>query len=74
MTVKGANGVPPEIIAAISASIGLVMEDASPELVAAVTAAIIHASRGGKALKIKRNSNAWSAAARQKLMDGRQFM
>jgi hypothetical protein len=71
MAVQEAPGIKPEVIAAISASIGLVLDDDS-EIMAAVAAAIIHA-RGGLAVRIKRTSNAWGAIGRQKLMDSRQF-
>lgn len=66
------QGIPPEVIAAISASVGMVMDD-DAEMVAAVAAAIVHARGGGLAVKVKRTSNAWGAMGRQKLMDGRQF-
>lgn len=67
-------GVSPEVLAAISASVSMMMEDASAELIAAVTAAIVHARGGGMAVRFKRPSNAWAAAGRQKVMDGRQFV
>lgn len=67
-------GVSPEVLAAISASVSMMMEDASAELIAAVTAAIVHARGGGTAVRFKRTSNAWAAAGRQKVMDGRQFI
>ena len=68
-----ADGLTPEVIAAISASVGMVMEGASAEMVAAVTAAIVHARGGVSAVHFKRTSNAWAASGRQKIMDGRQF-
>lgn len=61
----------PEIVAAISASINMVMSD-DAELIAAVTAAVIHAGGGTGALRIRRTNNTWAAAGRQKLMDSRQ--
>lgn len=68
-----AGGLTPEVIAAISASIGVVMEGEDAELVAAVTAAIVHARGGGNAVRFRRNSGAWAAVGRQKLMDSRQY-
>lgn len=70
-----AEGLTPEVLAAISASVGVVMEGASAEMVAAVTAAIVHArGGGGGAVRFKRTNNAWAAAGRQKIMDSRQMM
>lgn len=64
--------VKPEIIAAICASISVMIED-DAELVAAVAAAIIHARRKGvRVLRIKRTCDAWTLVGRQKLMDARQ--
>lgn len=68
-----AGGLTPEVIAAISASVGMVMEDASAEMVAAVTAAIVHARGGAGAVRFRRASAAWASSGRQKIMDGRQF-
>jgi hypothetical protein len=68
-----AGGLTPEVIAAISASVGIVMEEASAEMVAAVTAAIVHARGGGMAVRFRRASGAWAAAGRQKIMDSRQY-
>ncbi len=68
-----ASGLTPEVIAAISASVGIVMEEASAEMVAAVTAAIVHARGGGRAVRFKRTSAAWAASGRQKIMDSRQY-
>lgn len=62
----------PEIVAAICASINMIMDD-DAELAAAVIAAIIHARRKRvTVLRIKRTSDAWAAIGRQKLMDARQ--
>jgi len=69
-----AGGIPPEVVAAISASVGMVMDDASPEVIAAVTAAIIHARGGCSALRIKRGGSAWAASGLQKIMDCRQMV
>jgi len=67
--------LPPEIVAAICASIGLVMDDGGgAELAAAIAAVILHSKGGGcRAVSFKRTSNAWSANGRQKIMDGRQM-
>lgn len=68
-----ADGLTPEVIAAISASVNMILHDESdPAVVAAVVAAIAHARGGANAVKIKRSSNAWAASGRQKLMDSRQ--
>ena len=66
-------GLNPEIVAAIAASIA-VMDDTSisAELMAAITAAVVHHSGGAHAVKIKRTSNTWAMSGRQKLMDSRQ--
>lgn len=66
-----ATGLAPEIVAAITAGINMVMND-DAELIAAITAAVVHANGGGAALRLKRTSNAWAASGRQKIMDGRQ--
>ncbi len=70
-----ADELPPEIVAAICASIGLVMDDGGgAELAAAIAAVILHSKGGGcRAVSFKRTSNAWSASGRQKIMDGRQM-
>lgn len=66
--------ISPEVIAAISASIGMIMEDAGAELAAAIAAVILHSKGGGcRAVSIKRSSYAWAASGRQKIMDGRQM-
>ena len=66
-------GLNPEIVAAIAASISM-MDDTSisAELLAAITAAVVHHSGGAHAVRIKRTSNAWAMSGRQKLMDSRQ--
>ena len=66
-----AAGLTPEVVAAISASINMVMND-DAEIIAAITAAVVHAGGGSAALRIRRSGNAWAAAGRQKIMDGRQ--
>lgn len=66
-----ATGLTPEIIAAISAGINMVMSD-DAELIAAIAAVVVHAGGGARALRIKHSSNAWAASGRQKIMDGRQ--
>lgn len=67
------QGINPEIMAAIAASINCVMEDVDAAVIAGIAAAIHHARSGGAlALKIKRSNNAWAASGRQKIMDGRQ--
>lgn len=67
------TGIRPEIIAAISASINMVMSD--DEMIAAIAAAIHHAGGAGTGLglRIKRSGDAWAVAGRQKVMDSRQF-
>ena len=66
------GGLTPEIVAAITAGINMVMND-DAELIAAITAAVVHAGGGAGALRIRRTNNAWAAAGRQKIMDGRQI-
>lgn len=68
-----AHELPPDVIAAISASIKLVLDDESDAAIAAaVTAAIMHDRQGRvTAVKINRTSNAWSVTGRQKVMDAR---
>ena len=69
------SDINPEIVAAIAASIKCVVEDTnvSAELLAAITAAVVHHSGKTRALKIKRTNSAWGLVGRQKLMDVRQF-
>lgn len=69
------QGINPEILAAITASINCVMDDnTDAEIIAAIAAAIHHARTGGAlAIKFKRSNNAWAATGRQKVMDSRQF-
>lgn len=69
------QGINPEILAAIAASINCVMDDSDDAaIVAAIAAAIHHARSGGNlAVKFKRNNNNWAAIGRQKIMDSRQF-
>ena len=66
------SAIKPEIIAAISAGINAVMSD-DAEIIAAVTAAIIHAGNGGAhAIRIKHAAgNAWGSAGRVKMMNDR---
>ncbi len=68
-----AGGLTPEILAAISASVGIVMEEADAAIVAAIAAAIVHAKSGGQAVRFKKTNGAWAAYGRQKLMDSRQY-
>ena len=64
----------PEIVAAIAAGICMMDETSiGAELLAAITAAVVHHSGGVHAVRIKRTSSAWALAGRQKLMDVRQF-
>lgn len=70
ITVEGE--IDPKIVAAITASINTMMDDA--EMIAAIVAATVHArSVGAFAVRIKRPNNAWAASGRQKIMDSRQF-
>lgn len=66
------TGLKPEIIAAISAGVAAVMSD-DAEVIAAVTAAIIHAGGAGvNALRIKHAvGNPWGSAGRIKIMNDR---
>ena len=66
--------LPPEVIAAISASIGMMMDDGSVELAVAIAAAILHSKGGGcRAVNFRRPGNVWAANGRLKIMDGRQM-
>ena len=67
------EGIKPEVIAAITASVNMVMSD--DEMIAAIAAAIHHAGGAGSGLglRVKRSSDAWAISGRQKLMDSRQF-
>jgi len=70
VTVDGE--IDPKIVAAITASVNSMMDDA--ELIAAIVAATVHArTAGAHAVRIKRTNNSWAANGRQKIMDGRQF-
>lgn len=75
ISIDGSAGIRPEIVAAIAAGIYCAMDDTnlSAELLAAITAAVVHHAGGAHAVKIKRTSNAWAMSGRQKLMDVRQF-
>lgn len=64
--------IDPAVIVAIGAAVDAVMND-DAELIAAVTAAIMHAQGGTRALRFKRSSNIWTVAGRQKIMNGRNF-
>lgn len=67
------DGVPSDILAVISASVGAVMEGESDPAVIAAVAAAIHQARqgGGLAIRIKRQSQTWAQSGRQKVMDSR---
>lgn len=70
-TASAGAGIKPEIIAAIGASINMMMDDA--EMVAAISAAVIHASGSGvMAVPIQHQSSSWAVSGRMKIMDGRQ--
>jgi hypothetical protein len=64
-----------EIVAAIAASISCVMDTSlNAELLAAISAAVVHHGGGGvRAVKIQHASSSWAFTGRQKLMDSRQF-
>jgi len=64
-----------EIVAAIAASINCVMDTSlNAELLAAISAAVVHHGGGGvRAVKIQHTSSSWAFTGRQKLMDSRQF-
>ena len=71
---KPASDLNPEIVAAIAASISCVMDTSlDAELLAAITAAVVHHGGGVHAVRIKRTQSAWALTGRQKLMDSRQF-
>lgn len=68
------DGLDPEIVAAIAASINCVMDaSVNAELLAAITAAAVHHGGGVHAVRIKHVRSAWALAGCQKLMDSRQF-
>jgi len=68
-----ATGLSPEVIAVIAASVNMVLGDeADAAIIAAVTAAIIHAAKNPvMAVEIKRSGNVWAETGRQKIMDAR---
>ena len=72
MTTVAAS-LSPEVIAVIAASVNMVLGDeADAAIIAAVTAAIIHASKNQvMAVEIKRAGNVWAETGRQKIMDAR---
>lgn len=72
-TPAEAAGLSPEVIAVIAASVNLALSDeADAAIIAAVTAAIVHASKNGvMAVEIKRTGNVWAQTGRQKIMDAR---
>ncbi len=63
-------GTPPEVIAAISGAIGMVMND--DEMIAAMAAAIQHAGGGVAVVRIKKPSTLWAQTGRLSLMNKRQ--
>ena len=66
-----ADGVPPEVIAAIAASM-YVKDDAA--VVAAITAAVYEMmGTANLVVRIRRTSGNWALSGRQKLMDSREF-
>lgn len=73
VTVEGE--IDPKVVAAIMASIDCMTEMTDDaELIAAITAAIVHSrSTGGLAVRIKRTNSTWAVAGRQKIMDSRQM-
>jgi len=71
MGIKGADGIKPEILAAIGAAVGMALEESDAELMAAIAAVIVHAKGGGLAVRIKRTNGAWAAFGRQNMMNGR---
>ena len=64
--------IDPSVIVAIGAAVDAVMND-DVELIAAVTAAIMHAQGGARAVRFSHSSNVWTIAGRQKIMNGRNF-
>lgn len=62
-------GTPPEVIAAISGAISMVMND--DEMIAAMAAAIQHAG-GVAVVRIKKPSTLWAQTGRLSLMNKRQ--
>ena len=65
------EGVSPELIAAIAASM-YVKDDAA--VIAAITAAVYEMmGTTNLVVKIRRTSNNWAVCGRQKLMDSRSF-
>lgn len=65
-----AGGTPPEVIAAISGAISMVMND--DEMIAAMAAAIQHAGGGVAVVRIKKPSTLWAQTGRLSLMNKRQ--
>ena len=63
-------GTPPEVIAAISGAISMVMND--DEMIAAMAAAIQHAGGGVAVVRIKKPSTLWAQTGRLSLMNKRQ--
>ena len=63
-------GTPPEVIAAISGAISMVMND--DEMIAAMAAAIQHAGGGVAVVRIKKPSKLWALTVRLSLMNKRQ--
>ncbi|WP_425060014.1 hypothetical protein [Sporomusa carbonis] len=68
--MKETQGITPEIIAAISASIGIMLGDTGTEFVTTATAGN-HVKSNCLAIRIKRTNNFWMIAGRQKLMNNR---
>jgi hypothetical protein len=63
----------PEVLAAISAGVGMTLQQVSAAVVAAVTATVIYARSEVPALRFKRTNNAWVTLGRQKIMDSRSL-
>lgn len=71
MVMNGNNaGVPPEVMAVISAGVDMVLKQEREEMMAAVAAAIVHARGGGLAVRIK-SSRLWTVAGRMKAVNSR---